>query len=263
MKPIKLTIKSIGVLTYGIDNYEQAIKFLKNNNNFADLKNQDIDLKPIENLPRNERRRTNNHIKIAVNVALQHQDIQDTQIIFASCDGDTNISHKLCQAVSSSDKFISPADFHNSVHNAPSGYCSIAIKSHLPINSISTDYNNMFTTTLMEAAIKVKLYQKPILIVLFDDNIHPQITTSRKRTLGAISFLMDSNNSQNKDNKNICQIEINKTPKNKDNRVKNENIPFWHNPAHQAWQFLQQINNKNQIQNYQYLKNSDLQIKLL
>jgi hypothetical protein len=262
MQPIKLTIKSIGVLTASIDNYEQAINFLQNNGNFADLATKKINLKPIDILPRNERRRADTHIKIAINTALQHNNIKNTQIIFASCDGDTNISHKLCQAISSVDnKFISPADFHNSVHNAPSGYFSIAIKSHSPINSISTGYHNMFTTTLMEAAIKVQLYQKPVLNVLFDDNIHPQITHSKNRILGAISFLIDvpSSSLQN----DICRIEICKTTKNTNKQIKKQNIPFWHNPAHQAWEFLQQINDKIKIQNYQYLKNNDLQIKMV
>ena len=81
-------------------------------------------------LPANERRRTTNYIKLALQVA-DEANLKDKQLaaVFASSNGDFQISNTICNTLAGEPKFISPTQFHNSVHNAPSGYWAIAANS--------------------------------------------------------------------------------------------------------------------------------------
>ena len=86
-------------------------------------------LKPAM-LPANERRRTTTLIKLALqamqDLLREYDNLNTVASVFASSDGDLGIVDKLCRALASDDKIVSPTVFHNSVHNAPAGYWSIA-----------------------------------------------------------------------------------------------------------------------------------------
>jgi hypothetical protein len=253
---MKIALKSIGVLTHGIENYQQACNFLSTSENYDSLLAKELKLKPLEKLPANERRRLSAHLKLSLNVAMQHKNITNTRVIFASCDGDTNIADKLCTSIATYDKLISPMAFHNSVHNAAIGYLSIALSSNAAMNSISCSYKNMFTTALIEVATKIKIHQKPVLLILADSPINKNITKTKKYPAGALSFLFADINTNNY----IKKIRIKMTYKT--NKIKRNSI-FWQNPAHKAWLFLEQIFYNKKIQNYSYTKTNDLQIIIL
>ena len=92
-------------------------------------------------LPANEQRRTSASVRWALAVghaALQEHPggIDDIATVFASCGGDGAITHQICEALTSPAREVSPTRFHNSVHNAPAGYWSIATRSHAPSTSL-------------------------------------------------------------------------------------------------------------------------------
>lgn len=127
-------------------------------------------LKPAM-LPANERRRTTTLIKLALQ-AMQgllrdNDDLAAVSSIFASSDGDLEIVDKLCRALASQDRIVSPTVFHNSVHNAPAGYWSIAASLHGASTSICAA-DASFMVGLMEAVSKVQTDHGVVLYVAYD-----------------------------------------------------------------------------------------------
>jgi hypothetical protein len=75
--------------------------------------------------------------------------------------------HDICVTLASEDRQISPTKFHNSVHNAPSGYWSIATHSHQPSTSLCA-YDWSFAAGLVEAAAQVALDHEQVLLISYD-----------------------------------------------------------------------------------------------
>jgi hypothetical protein len=65
------------------------------------------------------------------------------------------------------EKAVSPTAFHNSVHNAPAGYWSIATGSHASSNSLSC-YDATFVTGLLDATCQVTVEHRPVLLDVYD-----------------------------------------------------------------------------------------------
>jgi len=123
-------------------------------------------------LPNVERRRASVTVKLAVDVAqaaLQQSGMksEDLAIVFASSNGDTNTIHQICEALSTPERFVSPTRFHNSVHNAPAGYWSIATSSMQPSSSICA-WEDSFAAGLVEAATQCLSENLPVLLAVFD-----------------------------------------------------------------------------------------------
>lgn len=119
-----------------------------------------------------ERRRMSYTTRLAVHVAqqaLEQSGLPGDELatVFASSDGDTAILHQLCSALALPEKAVSPTAFHNSVHNAPAGYWSIATGSHTSSNSLSC-YDATFVTGLLDAACQVKVEHRPVLLNAYD-----------------------------------------------------------------------------------------------
>lgn len=123
-------------------------------------------------LPNAERRRASMTIKLAVDVAQQAQQqsgmkAEDLALVFASSNGDTDTIHHICDALATPERFVSPTRFHNSVHNAPAGYWSIASGSMQPSSSVCA-WNDTFAAALLEAATQCLSEQIPVLLTVFD-----------------------------------------------------------------------------------------------
>ena len=88
-------------------------------------------------VPPKERRRAGLMINLAVEVAHQaceNAGVDKTVIpsVFVSALGDTAITDYMCRKLSQPEKMLSPTKFHNSVHNAPSGYWTISSENRMP-----------------------------------------------------------------------------------------------------------------------------------
>lgn len=123
-------------------------------------------------LPPTERRRSSNTILLAIQAAQEAIEgaavnPHDVATVFASSGGDMEILHDLCAALAQPERQVSPTRFHNSVHNAPAGYWSIASGSQQPSISLSC-HDFTFVAGLIESAAQLAGEQRPVLFVTYD-----------------------------------------------------------------------------------------------
>ncbi|MCR6652412.1 MAG: beta-ketoacyl synthase chain length factor [Cellvibrionaceae bacterium] len=125
-----------------------------------------------EVIPGNERRRAPPVVRAAVEVSAQATQaagvgLGDLACVFGSGLGDTEITDYMCTQLATPEKQLSPTRFHNSVHNAPAGYWTIATHCMRSANSIAA-YNQTAGISLMEAATQARQEQVPVLVTLYD-----------------------------------------------------------------------------------------------
>ncbi len=109
-----------------------------------------------ELLPPNERRRATPVTRLAFRTAEDamrgsSRPASELATVFGSSDGDTDVMNRINIALAQPQRALSPTDFHNSVHNAPAGYWSIAVGSRLPSTSLAA-HDAIFSASLLEAA---------------------------------------------------------------------------------------------------------------
>ncbi|HIN39665.1 MAG TPA: hypothetical protein EYM84_05280 [Flavobacteriales bacterium] len=119
-------------------------------------------------LPANEARRTTTVIRLVLKVIEAIEYEPNTSVVFASSEGDLDITDKICKALATEEKMVSPTLFHNSVHNAPAGYFSIAANMKTPSVSLSAG-DNTFSAGLIEAASQVLVEGNDVLLVSYDN----------------------------------------------------------------------------------------------
>lgn len=127
-----------------------------------------VEPQPARIAPR-DRRRAPKPVKMAIEVMSQACDMAGTEpaslaTVFSSAMGDMQITDYMCTALSVTPREISPTRFHNSVHNAPSGYWSIATGSHAPASAVSA-YRYTAPMAFLEAAIQALEETVPVLVV--------------------------------------------------------------------------------------------------
>jgi hypothetical protein len=85
--------------------------------------------------------------------------------------------HRICAALAQTPRVISPTDFHNSVHNAASGYWSIAVQSTAITTTLSA-YDASFVAGLIEGVGLVGA-QRDVLLVVYDAVSPPPLLAKR------------------------------------------------------------------------------------
>jgi hypothetical protein len=123
-------------------------------------------------LPPNERRRATASVKLAFRAAedavtAAGADARQLASVFSSSDADMAVLHRICDALAKTPRVISPTDFHNSVHNAASGYWSIGVGSMAPTTTVSA-YDASFTAGLIEAVALARDRDADVLLVVYD-----------------------------------------------------------------------------------------------
>ena len=98
-------------------------------------------------------------------------DPSELACVFGSGLGDTEITDYMCAQLASPEKQLSPTRFHNSVHNAPAGYWTIATRSMRSANSIAA-HNHTAGISLLEAVTQANQEQVPVLMTLYDLRAH-------------------------------------------------------------------------------------------
>lgn len=151
-------------------------------------------------LPANERRRITLTIKLALQVALEAvqgtgEDAQRMGTVFATSTGDVDLLDRICRALASRDRAVSPTQFHNSVYNAPSGYWAIACGSRMPSSTVSA-FEGSFAAGLLEASAQAVVDDIPTLLVAYD--------TASQEPLGRVSGCASSF---------ACALALSSTPR--------------------------------------------------
>ncbi|MGC1172507.1 beta-ketoacyl synthase chain length factor [Polaromonas sp.] len=123
-------------------------------------------------LPAAERRRAGAVVKVSLAVGQEAvtasgRAATDLPSVFSSSSGDAINCHEICSALASGDKLISPTRFHNSVHNASSGYWSIS-SGAMATSSVLCAYDASFAAGLLEAMTQVAVEQTAVLLVAYD-----------------------------------------------------------------------------------------------
>ncbi len=123
-------------------------------------------------LPAAERRRAGAVVKVALAVGQEAvtasgQQVDTLPSVFSSSSGDTLNCHEICSALASGDRMISPTRFHNSVHNAASGYWSIS-SGAMASSSVLCGRDASFAAGLLEAMTQAVVDDCPVLLVAYD-----------------------------------------------------------------------------------------------
>jgi hypothetical protein len=123
-------------------------------------------------LPPNERRRTVQTVKLALAVGAEAfenagRDPRDTATVFTSSGGDGETIHEILRLLAGPAREMSPTRFHNSVHNAPAGYWTIATRSHSPASSLCC-FDASFAAGLLEAAVQATVEDRTVALVAYD-----------------------------------------------------------------------------------------------
>ena len=123
-------------------------------------------------LPANERRRAPESVLLAVEVAdqavaMSARDAATLACVFASSHGDQPITDYMCATLAQAPAELSPTRFHNSVHNAPVGYWTMASGCHAPSTAVAAQRAS-FGAGLLEAASQALAGQREVLLVCSD-----------------------------------------------------------------------------------------------
>lgn len=116
-------------------------------------------LPPPALLPAAERRRSGAIVKLTLATGLEAiaaagLDPATLPSVFSSSGGDGENCHAICEMLASDDRQISPTRFHNSVHNAASGYWSIATGA-MASSSVLCAFDACFGAGLLETLTQV------------------------------------------------------------------------------------------------------------
>ena len=140
-------------------------------------------------LPPNERRRATPSVRLAFRAAedavtASGADARALASVFSSSDADMAVLHRICAALAQTPRIISPTDFHNSVHNAASGYWSIGVGSNAPTTTISA-YDASFTAGLIESVALARERAGDVLLVAYDATAPQPLAAKRPLALSA------------------------------------------------------------------------------
>lgn len=118
-----------------------------------------------------ERRRATAITRLALEVAMEaagpEHETWDLPTVFASSGGEVDTCDVLFDQLARSDCAVSPTQFHNSVHNAASGYWGIASGSHEVATSLAC-FDATFAAGLLEASAMMAADRCELLLIVYD-----------------------------------------------------------------------------------------------
>lgn len=165
---MRVSVDAVGVLAPGLPDWEALRAVLSSQCRFV---SSPLEAPQPNCLAPAERRRSSPTVRLAIAVAEQtfRQTAlapQDMAMVFSSYEAAGVITHQLCEVLAGS-REVSPTQFHNSVHNAPSGYYSIAMNAQRAASSICRGEWS-FAAGLLNAAAQAVADQLPVLYVCYD-----------------------------------------------------------------------------------------------
>lgn len=206
MTALQVHIEGIGLYGPGLTGWSQACELLGASG--------PIDIGPVklpapEALPPAERRRVGLALKLAMAAGFEAVsqagvDAGALAAVFSSTGGDCDNCHLILETLASADRTVSPTRFHNSVHNMPAGYWSIATKCMAPTTSLCA-YDATFAAGLLEAACQATSTQAPCLLVAYD-TAYPEPLYARRPIPHAFGVAMVL--SPQKTDKSLCSLSL-------------------------------------------------------
>ena len=165
---MRFSIQGIGAWGPGFQSWQDLAALLRGEQVEVDAATP---LKPAV-IPANERRRAPQSAKLAVEVCSQATDgLSDAErnmaCVFVSGLGDTDLTEYMCRQLAGDEKQLSPTKFHNSVHNAPAGYWTIATGCTQPASALAGLYRSV-SEGLLEALVQCQTEGGPVLLAVYD-----------------------------------------------------------------------------------------------
>lgn len=162
-------VESVGLLGPGLPDWPSAAQVLADR---VPYEPRATVIAPLECLPPAERRRTGKVVRLAVNVGLEAvaragAEPSALPAVFSSSGGDGENCHEICQVLAGSERQISPTRFHNSVHNAASGYWGIATGATAAANALCA-HDASFGAGLLEALVQIRCEETAVLLIAYD-----------------------------------------------------------------------------------------------
>lgn len=165
----RVHVAALGIAAPGLSNWSEGARVLRGEAPFTDS-----ELPPYQpgHLAGNERRRATRVVRLAFRAAEDAAQsasipLNGLAAVFATSDGDLDITSRICAALAEPGRIVSPTDFHNSVHNAAAGYWSIGTGAEPPSTTVAGhDYS--FAIGLLEAMALVSTEGVDTLLVAFD-----------------------------------------------------------------------------------------------
>lgn len=169
MTRLTAQLDSIALIGPGLPSWDAAQPILIGDAPFV---SEPTVIPPPASLPPAERRRTGLAVKIALAVGMTAieraaGDAAQLLTVFSSSGGDGDNCGAICEVLASDDRQISPTRFHNSVHNAPSGYWSIATGARAASTSLCA-YDGSFGAGLLDALAQVMCDRRPVVLIAYD-----------------------------------------------------------------------------------------------
>ena len=165
---MRVFVEAVGVLAPGLQDWQGTKSVLSGEQPFTAAP-----LAPVApaSLPPAERRRSSPTVRLAIAVAeqaLRQSSLapHEMAMVFSSYEAAGVITHQICEVLAGS-REVSPTQFHNSVHNAPSGYYSIAMNAKLAASSVCRGKWS-FAAGLLNAAAQAVADNIPVLYVCYD-----------------------------------------------------------------------------------------------
>ena len=142
-----------------------------------------------------ERRRATDSVCLALEVAahaVAQSGLDAAQLlsVFTSAHGDLGVTDYVCSTLVNTPLLLSPTKFHNSVHNAASGYWSMATGCLQASTAVSA-FEHSFAAGLLEALVQCSAEARPVLLVGCDiEACGPLAGTTASRGLLGVALVL-------------------------------------------------------------------------
>jgi hypothetical protein len=166
---MRVWLSGIGVSAAGVPDWDSARAMIAGEQEFKDA---EYLYRAPELLSGAERRRCPASVKLALDVAEQARAMAEVEGadlagVFASMTGDGQIVTRSLETLADDPHYLSPTDFHNSVHNAAVGYWAIATGSLHGATSL-TAAEESFAAALLKAAMQALSGNVPVMLCAYE-----------------------------------------------------------------------------------------------
>lgn len=170
---IEVAVAGVALRGPGLEGWEAARPVLSGE---AAYEARELVLPPPAVLAPTERRRTGPVVRLALLVAQEASAMAGVppgslRCVFGSSNGDGVVVCAILEALAAEGDpaggYVSPTQFHNSVHNAAAGYWSIGTGSAQPATVLGC-HDSTFAASLLKAAAEVHAEGEPVLLCLYD-----------------------------------------------------------------------------------------------
>ncbi len=165
---LRFVLCSVGVLAPGVSSLAELLTLFRTGQSGV---SEPLVLPNPTVLPANERRRASQVVRLVLACAEQAMltspyPADRLRCVFASDEGTGEVCQQMLETLATT-RQVSPLLFHNSLHNAPSGYFSIAYQNRQPAVSVSMGRES-FASGLLCAVSDACTSRQPVLFMAYD-----------------------------------------------------------------------------------------------